>query len=289
MVFNIIMENIVSNIYHYVSRDALDTLRQYLPPTCDLPPQLLQFIACPKPWETLASLDTHFKNVDTVKYSREAQVEGMLKTVATADMKNILRGSAETCADVEEVNSAVNEIPVVSLGPVLALKAPRLGLAAGPGNSGTLRIPVNYVGAGEAVRMLHRGIYEGNLAVLYDETHTIWALVVLVGWGMKDSSHHALVQTVHVLTRPETPGVHLDPHFARSRTCVCESDALIPSLYYSYSRASKLRATETNPTLVEEKRNVELVIILLNTSVYPNLLQNLISHPSRITLSKCIT
>jgi hypothetical protein len=270
------MENLEENVEHYVSSTDLRRLKEYLP-AGDLPPQLLQCLICPTPWELLASLDVDVSNITSLKYVQDAKVETMMEKVAAMTITDVLQGSAETCEELEEIYNAVDEVTIVALGPVLALKAPRTSLSAPAGTSGTLRIPLSSIGNGQGVKLLHRGVYEGNMAVLYDDTGCIWALVVLVGWGMKDSTRGTLVQIVRVLSRPVTL-LLLDPHFARHRTSMCESDALVASFYYSQFYAGLVGQTETNLALLEDKRNVRILSTLLHCSVYPNLEEHLILH-----------
>jgi hypothetical protein len=256
-----------------------DNLKPYLVARSE---QLMEFLNAPVPWETLASLhEKHFATVDAAVYSRGADVKGMLQKVSSVDVMAVLKRAAETCEDVEEANMAAKCIPIVAYGPVLAINVPPTALDALPGDSGTLFIPITSVADGQAVRMLYRGLYEANMAVLYDEESSrAWALVVCVGWGMKDSKRGAIVQSVHVLSRPETP-LPFDPNFAKHRSVICESDVLVPTYFYSYLLAHHIGPTETNVTRVEEKRNVEVVTTLLRISgAYPTLVEDLILHPA---------
>jgi hypothetical protein len=280
------MENIQGNIPHYVCRDDLIRLKDYLPGE-NIMPQLLQFISCSKPCEMTGSLDAGVNDLSSLKYVQEANVEQMMEKVAAMDLGDVLRCPAETCQDVEDASNTIDEVPVIALGPVLALKAPQEALRAPPGTSGTLRIPLSCIGNGHAVKLLHRGVYEGNMALLYDETGSIWALVVLVGWGMKDTKQRALVQIVRVLSRPTAP-LTWDPHFARHRTYTCESDVLVPSFYYSHLYASLVCNTETNLELLEDKRNVEIITTLLNCSVYPNLQDRLLLNRAGLNVPSII-
>lgn len=273
------MENTVRNTHSTCVPH--DVLREFA--SGDLPPQLLDLLSASEPWKTLASLDAYFQHIDTVKFWRQMNAKAMLEKVASMPLTAILKGSAETCADVEDVNNANTLVPLVPVGPVIAIKAPRTALTASPGQSGTLRIPWSYIGQGQCVRMLHRGMYEGNMAVLYDETSSVWALVVLVGWGMKDSKAQVVVQCVRVLTRPDIP-VPLDPHFSKNRPCMCESDALVPSFYHGYMSTCNLSGQNIPEALKNEKRNVELVVALLNTSVHQTLFQHLLFNPTGVKL-----